>query len=245
LRKPGKWTIETLSNVVPSHGWDLSGIEFAEGVIRDMRRVTAGIWGSPTMEGTLALIVTAAFFALGSLLGCFLALQAGGEGAQALENYLTCFLHAAEEGTLREPDLPGVLWRTLRWPMGAILLGFTALGLAGIPILSALRGFLLTFSVGAFVRTYGWAGARIAFCLLGITGLLSVPVFLFLAAHSFTAALRLARTVSGQSRKEAPPRDSEGFRRLALCAAALGVCILLERYLVPLWTASAAIFTTP
>jgi len=190
------------------------------------------------MERGLALLITAAFFILGSFLGCLLAFQADGGGAQALEEYLSSFLRAAENSGLRTPDLSGVLWRTLRWPVGAVLLGYTALGLFGIPILSALRGFLLTFSIGAFVRVYGWTGTRIAFYLVGITGMISTPVFLFLATQSFSASLRLSLTALGRGRLEPPPHDANRLPCLLLCVAALSVCILLERYLIPLWATS-------
>ena len=47
------------------------------------------------MEGTLALIVTAAFFTLGGLLGCLLAFRAEGSGAEAMREYLAVFLTQA------------------------------------------------------------------------------------------------------------------------------------------------------
>lgn len=207
-----------------------------------MRRVTAKLWGTPTAYGTLALVVTAGFFVLGSLLGCLLILQADGAGAEALETYLTSFLAAAGEEELQTPELPAILWRTLRWPVGAVLLGFTSLGLAGIPLLSMLRGFLLTFSVGAFVRMYGQNGVRIAFCLLGVTGLISVPVFLLLSAQSFLSAMRLAAAPGGQTHKVS---EENPFPWQVGCAAALTVCILLERYVIPLWMTSMAATAFP
>ncbi|MDD5938546.1 MAG: stage II sporulation protein M [Clostridiales bacterium] len=204
-----------------------------------MRRAVAGIWGSPTTEGTPALVVTAAFFALGGLLGCFLAFQADRGGDQILSGYLAAFLSSAQDGALNLPDLPGLIWRTARWPGALFLLGFTALGLLGIPALSVLRGFFLAFSISSFARVYGRAGLSVAFLLLGIPGLLSVPVFLLMAAQSFSAAWSLACR-SGAQGGRSLPYHRDYFLRCGGCAAAVVVCIFLEHQVIPVLVSGAA-----
>ena len=198
-----------------------------------MRRTVAGFWWSPTVEGTPALVVTAAFFALGALAGCLTAFRIHTNGAEALYSYLEQFLALAQEGGLSVPEFPTLLWRTFRWPLVAFLLSFTALGLMGIPMLSALRGFFLAFSVAAFSRAYGRDGLTIAFLLQGIPGLLSVPSFLLLATQSFSSAFRLAGRGSGQGRRELP-YDREYFLRCGLCVGVLFISLLVECYLVPI-----------
>ena len=47
--------------------------------------------------------------------------------------------------------------RTVLIVLLALLLGFTALGLLGLPLLFAVRGFLLAFSIASFVRLFGGA----------------------------------------------------------------------------------------
>ena len=128
-----------------------------------MRRAVAGIWGSPAAEGTSALVVTAVFFTLGGLFGCLMAFRAQGGGGDALTAYLDQFLTSAREGALVLPALPGLIWRSVRWPLAVFLFGFTALGLIGIPALSALRGFFLAFSIASFARAYGRLGIEVAF----------------------------------------------------------------------------------
>jgi len=194
------------------------------------------------MEGTPALIVTAAFFALGGLTGCLLALWSAGSGAEAMSGYLDRFFAAAGEGVLRSPEFFTLLWRTLRWPLGAFLLGFTALGFFGVPVLASLRGFFLAFSIGSFAQAYGHSGLAAAFLLLGIPALACVPAFLLLSTQSFAAACRLAERASGQGRRELPYRG-DYFVRCGVCAALVCVGLLLERYLVPVlvvgWKAAA------
>ena len=198
-----------------------------------MRRTVAGFWWSPTIEGTPALVVTAAFFTLGALVGCLMAFRIHTGGADALYAYLEQFLALAREGGLSLPEFPALLWRTLRWPLAAFLLGFTALGLLGIPLLSALRGFFLAFSVASFSRAYGHSGLTVAFLLQGIPGLLSVPAFLLLATQSISSAYRLAGRGSGQGRREFP-YGRDYFLRCGLCAGVLFASLLVECYLVPI-----------
>ncbi len=196
-----------------------------------MRRAVAGFWWSPTAEGTPALIVTAAFFALGGLAGGTLALGAVEEGANALRVYLEQFLAAAQAGALSAPDLPQLLWRCLRWPLAAFLLGASAWGLLGIPLLCGLRGFFLGFSVGAFAHAYGRSGLAVAFLLQGLPGLLAVPAFFLLSVQSLSAAWSL-RGLPGQGRQEIV-FSRERVLRCGVCAAALAVSLLTEYYLVP------------
>lgn len=204
-----------------------------------MRRAVAGVWASPSMEGALSLVSTAVFFALGGALGCLLAFRVGDAGADALSGYLAGFLEATEENTLTAPELWGALWRYLRWPLAVFALGFTSLGVPGIPILCGLRGFFLSFSIASLARCYGWPGLRLAFALLGVTGLVSVPAFLVLAVQSLGAAGALSARSGGSGRRPLP-YGKRYFRRCGVCAAASVSCALLECYWLPAWVASVA-----
>ena len=204
-----------------------------------MAKAVTGFWWSPTTEGTPALVVTAVFFSLGGLAGCLLALGVTGDGAEALQGYLAGFLASAREGAVAMPVGAEVLWRTLRWPLGVALLGFTALGLVGIPALISARGFFLAFSVASFVQAYGRRGLAMAFLLLGVPGLLTVPAFFLLAVQGLRASWRLALRAPGQGRRELP-YHRDYFLRCGLCAAVVCFGFLLERYLVPVLAAGAA-----
>jgi len=199
--------------------------------VNAMRRAVAGFWWSPTAEGTPALVVTAAFFALGGLAGAMLALSAVEDGADALRIYLEQFLTAAQNGALSAPDLPQLIWRCLRWPLAAFLLGASAWGLLGIPLLCGLRGFFLGFSVGAFAHAYGRSGLAVAFLLQGLPGLLAVPAFFLLAVQSLSTAWSLLSS-PGQGKQESF-FSKESFFRCGVCAVALAASLLVEYYLVP------------
>ena len=126
------------------------------------------------------LAVTAACFLLGGLVGCLLASHIGGGGQESLAAYVEGFLRAAQAGEITAPALASLVWDTVRWPLLALLLGFTALGLLGLPLLFAVRGFLLAFSIASFVRLFGGAGCLLALLVFGVSGALSVPVLEFL-----------------------------------------------------------------
>ena len=123
-----------------------------------MRKAVAGFWWSPASEGVSALVVTVAFFALGSTLGGFFSSHAVNGGVEMISSYLEEFLSAAQQDGLVYPDLLQFLWLSLRWPLIGFVLGFSALGLLAIPLLSGLRGFLFSFSVGVFVQSLGRRG---------------------------------------------------------------------------------------
>ncbi len=196
-----------------------------------MRRAVAGFWWSPTAEGTPALIVVAAFFTLGGLAGGLIALGAAEGGAEALRDYLERFLTAAQAGDLSTPALPQLIWRCFRWPVAAFLLGTSAWGLLGIPLLCGLRGFFLSFSIGAFACAYGHSGLAVAFLLQGLPGLLAVPAFFLLAVQSLSSAWSLLSS-AGQGRREGI-FSKESFLRCGVCVATLGASLLTEYYLVP------------
>ena len=166
------------------------------------------------------LAVTAACFLLGGLVGCLLASHIGGGGQESLAAYVEGFLRAAQAGEITAPALASLVWDTVRWPLLALLLGFTALGLLGLPLLFAVRGFLLAFSIASFVRLFGGAGCLLALLVfvLGVQGLLAARV--------------LAGRVWGDG-KTPPPYGKLYFFRCGACAVALCVSLLLDCFVVP------------
>ena len=204
-----------------------------------MRRAVGGTWNVP--EGGLApaLAATAVSFLLGALAGCLLSALLEGEGLEQLEAYLETFLRSAGAGGLEGPDLLRQMWATLRWPLLALVLGFTALGVLGLPLLFAVRGFLLAYSVAAFARAFGSAGCLLAFLIFGVPGCLSVPALFVLGTQGLAASCRLAARSFGEG-KGLPPYGRAYFLRCGECAAALGLCVCLECFAVPVLVSGAA-----
>lgn len=204
-----------------------------------MRKAVAGFWWSPASEGVSALVMTAAFFALGSGLGHLVSACAIERNGGLISAYLEQFLCIAQSDGLFCPDLFQFLWLSLRWPLAAFVLGFSALGLLALPLLSGLRGFLLSFAVGTFAQALGRRGLGIAVLLLGGSSLISVPIFLLVATQSFSASKALASHKTGQGRKELP-YDRAYIFRCCLSFFVLLLSLLGEWYFVPMlltdWT---------
>lgn len=153
----------------------------------------------------------------------------GGAGQESLRAYLEGFLSTAQSGGTAVPALAVQLWDILRWPGLALLLGFTALGVLGLPLLFAVRGFLLAFSIAAFVQMFGSAGCLLAFLVFGVSGGLSIPALFVLGVQSLNAARSLASRFLGEG-KAPSPYGKAYFLRCGGCAVALCVCIGLERF---------------
>lgn len=197
-----------------------------------MRRAVAGVWAVPDGGFLPALAVIGACFFAGGLVGCTLAAHVDGGGTESLAAYLRSFLQAAGAGEAETPALAALVWNHIRWPALAVLLGFTALGLLGLPILFAARGFLMAFAIASFVRMFGRAGCLLAFAVFGITGVVAVPVLFVLGVQGLVASRTLASRVLGEGRG-ASPYGRAYFLRCGMCAAALCICVLLDYLAVP------------
>ena len=204
-----------------------------------MRRTIVAAWNVPADGIAPALVILSVCLGAGGLTGCLLAARVGGAGETSLYAYLEAFLAAAQGGAVDIPALWSQVWDTLRWPLAALLLGFTALGVLGLPVLFAVRGFLLAFSIASCVRAFGGTGWLLACLVFGIGGALSLPVLFVLGVQSFLSARALAARVRGDGKGRVLwGRDC--LIRCAMCGGVLCVCILLERTAVPALLSGAA-----
>jgi len=127
-----------------------------------------------------------------------------------------------------------LIWQTVRWPLLALLLGFTALGVLGLPLLFVVRGFLLSFSIASFVRMFGTAGSLFAFLVFGISNSLAIPVLFVLGVQGLTTAAQAAGRTSERG------GGKEIWMHCGACACALSLCVLLDYFIVPELVAGAA-----
>lgn len=181
-------------------------------------------------DGLTALALLGACFLLGTLAG-FAFSCLGGESVQ-LREYLLRYLRQAGAGGAFGPSLLSVIWEAVRWFLLIFVLGFTRLGVVGIPAALAVRAFMLSYAVTTFARLFGLSGMAASLAAFGVTALLSVPV-LFVAAHSgFRSALsRLSHD---------PPAGvplSERLALLAPCGGLLALAAALQ------WTVMPALLT--
>lgn len=198
------------------------------------RRRVARVLDLPWAVWVPGLLALGGCFLLGTIAGCLWAGGVAESGGKALAAYIEGYLSAARTGSLTIPGGFSVLYETFRWPFLVMLLGFTAVGVVGIPILFAIRGFLLSFAVASFIRVLGGAGSILAFLLFGLGGLVTIPVLFVLGAQGFTACCVLASRLLGERRKSiSVVYGRVYFLRCGLCAAALLFCVFLEQTVVP------------
>ncbi len=197
-----------------------------------MRRAVAGLWDVPMQGATPALAVTAICFLLGGVAGCVLCANVGGGGSESLSAYMQGLLAVAKTDGVTPPLLLPLLWEVLRWPLLTVVLGFTAFGVIGIPILFSVRGFLLSFAIASFTRMLGGTGSMLAVVVFGISGLISIPALFALGVQGFASARGLAGRAWGESGRSSPVGRAY-FLRCGVCAGAFCVCVLLEYLAVP------------
>ena len=106
------------------------------------------------------------------------------------------------------------------------------MGVIGLPVLFAVRGFLFSFSVACFCRLFGGAGLIPALFLFGLPALLWAPALFVLGAQGMLGAYGLLRRVTGDSRYPLSYDTAYGVR-CALCGGAVMLCVILELSIVP------------
>ena len=194
-------------------------------------------WDLP-LEQRIALAVLSAAFLLGGVTGCLLASLSGGAGAEELGGYLTGYLELAREGTLPRGVMP-LLWGQMKYLLAVLVLGLTALGLAGIPILFGLRGFFFSFSAACFCRVFGRRGLLPAFFLFGLPALLWVPALFLSGVPGFLSARQMLRRTQGEGRGVIS-LNGAWWCRAGLCAGLALTAGLLEYWVVPVLLRAAA-----
>lgn len=194
-------------------------------------------WDLP-LEQRIGLAVLSAAFLSGGLLGSLLASLSGGAGGAELGEYLTGYLTLAWEDGLPRGLWP-LVWGQAKYLLAVLVLGMTALGLAGIPLLFGLRGFFFSFSAACFCRVFGLRGLLPAFFLFGLPALLWAPALFLSGVPGFLSARQLLRRTQGESRG-AVPLNGAWWRRAGLCAGLTLTSGLLEYWVVPVLLRAAA-----
>ena len=202
-----------------------------------VRKMGGRIKSAPVWDGLTQLVVLGVCFAAGAFLGLFFSGWSG--DSPELLDYLQNYLQQAGQGQGVEPSLWSSVWDLARWPLAAFLLGATALGVVGIPILLGVRGFLLSFAAAVFARLFGLPGVAASLAAFGVTALAAVPVLFVAAADAFRQSLS---RLSG----DRPPAWEQRAQALTPCAGLLVLAAALQQTLMPaLLTAVCARFFVP
>lgn len=141
------------------------------------------------------LWVLALSFLLGTGLGVVSSGQLSMETSDALQQYLQAYIELNPQADVGV--LPTMLELYLRYPVLAFALGFLALGVVLIPLLSGVFGFFLSFCVCTLVVTFGQNGVWIGLCLFGLRSVVSVVCYFLVAVNAWNGALRRFQGAGG------------------------------------------------
>lgn len=164
----------------------------------------------------------------GGLLGCLFFRVCGESGGQALAAYLRDYLQLSLNAGVSQ-GFWAAFWSESRYGLMALLLWWTSFGVVGYPFIFALRGFLLSFSVGAFIRVFGLSGALPGFVMFLLPALCWGPALFLLSIRGFS---RVGRTLSHVEGTFAGLGSAE-LRTLGLAFVLFFLCGVLECFVLP------------
>jgi uncharacterized membrane protein SpoIIM required for sporulation len=184
-------------------------------------------WDLPS-ERLRAAGILGLCFLLGGLAGQVFVRLCGGSGGENLRVYLREYLRLAQEGTPVRVLWP-ILWEQLRYFFLTLLLGWTAAGVVGLPVLFAVRGFFLSFSVACFCLIFGQTGLVPAFVLFGLPALFWVPALFLLGSQGLSNAWGLFRPRVGRTWEP----TGVDWRCVGFCFLLILLCGFLEYSIIP------------
>lgn len=134
------------------------------------------------------IVLLIAFFA-GAFGGAIFAFSF--DPSAELADFLRQYCETVSEGRPRVSFFASA-WDCIRWPLWVSVLGITVLGTVGIPILFAVRGFLLSFTTATFGILLGSRGIAITAVLFSVSVLFVLPALFILGCNGLRAScLRL------------------------------------------------------
>lgn len=184
------------------------------------------------------LCLLGAAFLAGGAMGGALVGRAAGDGVQELNLYLTDYLTVSGLG-MADAALWSVLWRQL-WPLAAVvLLGRTAVGVVGIPVLFCVRGFGFAGCVACFWKVFGPVGLLPALALFGLPALLWCPALFWGGLRGMVGARRLAG-MTREERSGTPLLTPGDGLQAGLCGILFLACAGVEYWVAPVLLRVAA-----
>ena len=179
-------------------------------------------------------LLLALLFLAGALAGHLYAGTCGEEAQGALDQYLTDYCAVYDTGSAAASLLSCVVMY-FGYGLALFLLGFSSAGVALIPALSGLFGFLTMYTVSCFVRCYGRSGVLLAMGVLLVRLVFTLPCFLALAGAAWPLSIELFTLSFGRGERSAPVLyGSRYFLLFVLCAVILAAGVCCERLITPL-----------
>ena len=191
-----------------------------------------GTSGQPLMFPRIFFL--ALFFSTGVISGHFFAGRVPVSTGQELEAYFRQYLLLVSDFSGKA--VVSTFFLYMRYPLLAVLLGFSSAGMVLIPCLTFAFGFFLSFSVSCFAAAFGSSGILLAFAALGIRCIVTLPCFLILAEPAWEHAAGLAALSFGRGRRKSPVVLGRIFwARTVVCLIVLLLGVCTDLMVVPQW----------
>ena len=188
----------------------------------------------PIDPSLLRELLLALFFLVGALAGHLCARSWDAVAQSALSGYLRDYCAVYDAGGV-SASLGGCVLLYFGYTVLVFLLGFASVGVALIPALSGVFGFLTMYTVSAFVCCFGRQGAALAAGALLVRLLFTLPCFFAMAGAAWPLSTELAMLTCGRGRRSAPVLyGSRYFILFVLCVIILTLGVFCERLLTPL-----------
>lgn len=188
----------------------------------------------PIDPSLLRELLLALFFLVGALAGHLCARSWDAVAQSALSGYLRDYCAVYDAGGV-SASLGGCVLLYFGYTVLVFLLGFASVGVALIPALSGVFGFLTMYTVSAFVCCFGRQGAALAAGVLLVRLLFTLPCFFAMAGAAWPLSTELAMLTFGRGRRSAPVLyGSRYFILFVLCVIILTLGVFCERLLTPL-----------
>ncbi len=182
---------------------------------------------------TMSMLVLAVCFFLGGIFGHLYAKNCDVSAQTAFHQYLSDYCIWFEQVGESVP-LGRCMLLYFSGVCAAFLLGFSSLGIIGIPIFSVGFGFLSLYTVSCFVQSFGGEGAILAAALTATRLLFTLPCFLMMASEALLLSLRLVALAVGKGKRLAPTNGGRYLMLFILCLICLCVGICIERIITPI-----------
>lgn len=179
------------------------------------------------------LLILCLFFLMGVAAGLLAQRLVSIESHTELREYLQRYAAALSRDSLTPVSFFRVLAVYFRYPVMAFCLGFCSLGIFLLPVLCAVQGFFLSFSVGCFVAAMGRYGAYLAFCAFGLRVLFTLPCLMLIAMQVLCREKRHASVLTRREKNVVRCPGRSDFILFGSCAIVLLLGTLLEITLIP------------
>jgi len=158
-----------------------------------------------------------------------------------LNEFFSSFMSFFLTGNASRQNLMSAVLDAFKYCLVAVALGFSIVGVFLIPLLSAVRGFFLCFSVAMVVRVLGENGVALALAIFGIGTMITIPCFFILSVDAFYASAYIFRLTTQRTQKfTAVPFNSRYFIRCGICLLVLMLSALIDVYMTPYLISLAA-----